>query len=111
MGLRPTQGDESRSHTDRAAAGEVSAVPERGELMQILRYAQNDRLSREQSAAKNLHVVTSLPRSIGACEGKLTPSLQPHAVEFGPGGHVGEDHLVASLQAAEDLDGIHGSAA
>jgi len=49
MGLRPTQGDESRSHTDRAAAGEVSAVPERGELMQILRYAQNDRLSRERS--------------------------------------------------------------
>jgi len=46
MDLRPTQEDESRCHPERS---EGSAVPDRGELMQILRFAQNDRLSRECS--------------------------------------------------------------
>jgi hypothetical protein len=45
MGLRPTHGEESRCHPERS---EESAVPVRGELMQILRFAQNDRLSRER---------------------------------------------------------------
>ncbi|SPE34345.1 hypothetical protein SBA2_90009 [Acidobacteriia bacterium SbA2] len=44
MDLRPTYGDESGCHPERS---EGSAVLVRGELMQILRFAQNDRLSRE----------------------------------------------------------------
>ena len=39
MGLRPTRVNESRCHPERS---EGSAVPVRGELMQILRCAQND---------------------------------------------------------------------
>ena len=46
MGLRPTHGDESRCHPEPSLAQgklrEGSAVPVRGELMQILRFAQND---------------------------------------------------------------------
>jgi len=59
MGLRPTQGDESRCHPEPFAVTlseakglqfarsqgklrEGSVVPIRGELMQILRFAQND---------------------------------------------------------------------
>jgi hypothetical protein len=46
MGLRPTLGDESRSHPDpERSEGEGPAVPVRGELIQIVRCAQNDRLS------------------------------------------------------------------
>jgi len=39
MGLCPTRGDESRCRPERS---EGSAVPFGGELMQILRFAQND---------------------------------------------------------------------
>jgi hypothetical protein len=39
MGPRPTHGDEKRCHPERS---EGSAVAFRGELMQILRFAQND---------------------------------------------------------------------
>ncbi len=41
MGLCPTRGDESRCHPERS---EESAVAFGGELMQILRCAQNDTL-------------------------------------------------------------------
>jgi hypothetical protein len=41
MDLRPTQGDESGCHPERS---EGSAFPVRYELMQMLRFAQNDRL-------------------------------------------------------------------
>ena len=44
MGLRPTRVNESRCHPERS---EGSVVPFRGELMQIIRFAQNDRLSGE----------------------------------------------------------------
>ena len=49
MGLWPTRGDESRCHPEpvRFAQGKLregSAVPVRGELMQILRFTQNDKV-------------------------------------------------------------------
>jgi len=48
MGLHPIRVNESRCHPERS---EGSAVPDRGELMQILRFAQTHRLSGESVAA------------------------------------------------------------
>jgi len=48
MGLGLARGDESACHPERS---EGSAVPVHCELMQILRFAQNDRLSTERSKA------------------------------------------------------------
>ena len=50
--LRPAHGDESGCHPEpvrfaQSKLREGYAVPTRGELIQILRFAQNDRLSRE----------------------------------------------------------------
>jgi hypothetical protein len=51
MDLRPTHGNENHCHPERS---EGSAVPARVELMQILRFAQNDRLSKERIAIISL---------------------------------------------------------
>ena len=47
MGLWPTRANESRCHPEQS---EGPAVPDRNGLMQILRCAQNDRLSGEGEA-------------------------------------------------------------
>ena len=51
MGLWPTRGNESGCHPERS---EGSAVPVRDEQLQILRFAQNDRLSTERSEGSAL---------------------------------------------------------
>ena len=38
---------------------------------------------------------------------RLAHSLHPHPFVRVPAGHVGDDHLLAGLEPAEDLDGVH----
>jgi len=82
-GPRPTHANESGCHPERS---EGSAVPIRRELMQILRFAQNDRLSKARSEKSRSASLASrgtrlfrarFLASLGMTGWRQKPSLRP----------------------------------